>query len=147
MTRGYIAVDVSNVPDLKRLAEAVRESGRPHALTDGTETIAVVRPAPKRKRPSRSVRRAPRQAPDSVLPVDDPAFAQRLEDVIRAKREAPIDRDALFPPLTPEVLAKRQAVYERILAHLPNRVISPLTAADLIHEARAQEEESYGFGH
>jgi hypothetical protein len=43
VTREYIPIDISNAPDLKRLAEAVRQSGKPHALNDGVEMIAVVR--------------------------------------------------------------------------------------------------------
>jgi hypothetical protein len=37
-------------------------------------------------------------------------------------------------------------VLAQIREHLPQRVIAPLTASDLIHEARAQEEEAYGRG-
>jgi hypothetical protein len=48
MTREYIPIDISNAPDLKLLAEAVRQSGKPHALKVGAKTVAVVRPAPKK---------------------------------------------------------------------------------------------------
>jgi len=82
----------------------------------------------------------------STSTVDDPAFAQQLEEDLRANREEPVDRDALFAPPTPEVLERRRAVYDQIQAHRRQRVIAPLTAVDLIRIARAQEEEGYGTG-
>ena len=71
---------------------------------------------------------------------------QQIEDDLRANREAPVDRATLFAPPTPALTAKRKAVLAQIQAQLPQRVIAPLTASDLIHEARAQEEEAYGRG-
>lgn len=74
----------------------------------------------------------------------DPAFAQALEDALTANRaEAERTRAHVAPP-SPEELARRQAVVERMNANRPHRRIAPLTTADLIHEARAQEEEGYG---
>ena len=49
MARHATAVDVADAPELARLADAVRRSGRPVALKRGAETLAVVRPAPARK--------------------------------------------------------------------------------------------------
>jgi hypothetical protein len=40
------ALDVSASPELLRLAEAVRASGRPRALRYGSETLAVIVPFP-----------------------------------------------------------------------------------------------------
>jgi len=57
MAQEYIPVDISNAPDLKRLAEAVRTSGKPHALKQGAETLVVVRPAPRKEAGTRSPRR------------------------------------------------------------------------------------------
>lgn len=147
MAREYVPIDISNTPDLKRLAEAVRQTGKAHALNEGAETVAVVRPAPKRERTSRSTHQASPSGRGQVPPTDDPELAQRLEDDLRANREAPADRAALFAPPTPELTAHRKAILAQIEAHLPQRVIAPLTAADLIHEARGQEEEGYGRGH
>ncbi len=135
MTREYIPIDISNAPDLKRLAEAVRQSGKPHALQEGMETLAVVRPAPKTGGAQVSLR-------SEVSPMNDPAFMKLLEDDLRANREAPVDRATLFAPPAPEQTVKRKAILAQIEAHLPQRVITPLTAADLIEEVRAQEEDS-----
>ena len=49
MAREYISVDISEAPELKQLAEAVRRTSRPHALKEGAETVAIVRPAPKKR--------------------------------------------------------------------------------------------------
>ncbi len=146
MTREYVPVDITNAPDLKRLAEAVRQTGKPHALKEGAETVAVVRPAPKRDRPSRSGRQASRLGRSQASPTDDPALATQIAADLRANREAPVDRDALFATPSAELTARHKAILAQIEAHLPQRVIAPLTAADLIYEARAQEEEGYGRG-
>lgn len=69
MTREYVSVDISNAPDLQRLAEAVRQTGLPHALKQGAETVAVVRPAPKKGRRVR----AP-QHRSGILGADDALF-------------------------------------------------------------------------
>lgn len=50
MASEYVPVDISEAPELQKLAEAVRRTGKPHALKQGAETVAVVRPAPKRER-------------------------------------------------------------------------------------------------
>lgn len=44
-------------------------------------------------------------------------------------------RDWMQPP-TPEELERRQRLAARILAHRKHRVISPYTAADLVHAGR-----------
>ncbi len=46
MAHAYESIDISDAPELQRLAHAVRESGKPYALTEGAETVAVLRPAP-----------------------------------------------------------------------------------------------------
>ncbi len=146
MTREYVPVDISNAPELKRLAEAVCQSGKPHALKEGAKTIAVVRPAPKKKGGTSSLRRTGTPRRSQVSATDDPALTQLFEEARRKNREVPMDLDALFAPPGPEEIARRKAVYEQIQQRRHERVIAPLTAADLIHEARAQEEEAYGFG-
>jgi len=144
MTREYVPIDISNAPDLKRLAEAVRQTGKPHALKEGTETVAVVRPAPKKEGRSRSSRRAQTTPASQASPSDDPAFTRFLTDALAANRAQAEKTRALLAPPSAVELERRQAVAERIRAAWPYRVITPLTTADLIHEARAQEEEAYG---
>jgi len=72
MTRAYVAIDISNAPELQRLAEAVRQSGKPHALQAGAETIAVVHPAPKQARGAGSSPRPSRRS--RVFTKDDPLW-------------------------------------------------------------------------
>jgi hypothetical protein len=48
-----------------------------------------------------------------------------------------MDLDALFAPPSPEEIARRKAVVNQIQKRRHERVIAPLTAADLIHAARA----------
>src|SRR5437868_2919984 len=108
MAREYVSVDISNAPELLRLADAVRQSGKPHALRHGTETVAVVRPAPKNVRASRSPRRAQTAQRSPASPADDPELAKLFEHDLRANREAPVDRAALFAPPSPEELERRR---------------------------------------
>jgi hypothetical protein len=72
MAQEYIPIDISRVPDLKRLVDAVRESGKPYALQDGVETVAVLGPAPKEQRRSVSPRRPSRRS--RVFTKDDPLW-------------------------------------------------------------------------
>ena len=53
-------------------------------------------------------------------------------------------KQQLLTPPTEEELARRQAVFARIMAHRREAVISPLTTADLVHHARQEESDSYG---
>jgi hypothetical protein len=142
MAREYVSIDITNAPELARVAEAVRETGKPHALKRGAETVAIVRPAPKREGRARAARRA--QTAATRQAADDPGFAQFLADALAANRAEAGKTRALLAPPSPEELARRNAVAERIRTAWPHRVITPLTTADLIHEARAQEEEAYG---
>src|SRR5579884_2963105 len=135
MAQDFVPVDISSSPELIQIAEIVRETGKPLALQRGGETIAVVRPAPKK----RQGRRGSRAGEPSRLrqpPMDDPDLAKIIEADLRANREASIDREALFAPPTPELTARRAAVLAQIEQHLPERNIAPLTAADLVHIAR-----------
>src|SRR3954447_19695537 len=114
MAREYVPIDITNAPELARVAEAVRETGKPHALKRGTETVAVVRPAPKREHRPRASRRG--QAAPANQVSDDPGFAQFLADALAAHRaEAKKPRLLLAPP-SREELARRQAAAERIRA-------------------------------
>jgi hypothetical protein len=144
MAQEYVSVDISNTPDLKRLAEAVRQTRKPHALKEGAETVAVVRPVSKREGRAGSSRRVQTPPASQAPQSDDPAFAQFLTDALAANRAEAEKTRALLAPPSSEELERRNAVAERIRAAWPYRVIAPLTTADLIHEARAQEEEAYG---
>ena len=53
-------------------------------------------------------------------------------------------KQTLTSPPTPEELAGRQAVVARIEEARKERVITPLTTSDLIHQAREEEAQSYG---
>ena len=53
-------------------------------------------------------------------------------------------KSQLTAPPSEEELARRRAVVARILEHRGEAVIAPLTTADLIHQARQEEYESYG---
>lgn len=70
MAQEYVPIDISDAPELKRLAHAVRASGKPYALKEGTETIAVVRPAPKKSTTPRPRRRRR----SGVFTMDDPLW-------------------------------------------------------------------------
>jgi len=69
MAQEYVPIDISNAPDLQRVAEAVRQTGKPHALKRGAETVAVVRPAPQKERGSPAPRRR-----SGILKADDALF-------------------------------------------------------------------------
>ncbi len=69
MTQNYVPIDISDVPDLKRVAEAVRETGKPHALNEGRETVAVVRPVSRKASSSRA-----RGQKTGIVQADDALF-------------------------------------------------------------------------
>jgi hypothetical protein len=50
---------------------------------------------------------------------------------------------ALLAPTTPKEIKRRKALVAEIRTNRARRVVAPMTAADLVHEARAQEEASY----
>src|SRR5947209_10900061 len=72
MTAEYVPIDITDAPELARVADAVRKTGRPHALKRGDETIAVVRPAPKTK--PRAGSPPPRRRRRRVFTKDDPLW-------------------------------------------------------------------------
>jgi hypothetical protein len=73
VTREYVPIDISNASDLKRLVEAVRLSGKTHALQEGAETAAVIRPVAK-KEATRS-RRSGQRRRSRVFTKDDPLWS------------------------------------------------------------------------
>jgi len=72
MLREYVPIDISDAPELQRLAEAVRQTGKPHALKYGTKTVAVVLPAPKKERRGNAPARA--RGRSRVFTLDDPLW-------------------------------------------------------------------------
>jgi hypothetical protein len=56
MASEFVPIDVTDSPELSRLAERVRSSGRSHVLKRGDEEMVVVSPTPQR-RPAQSRRR------------------------------------------------------------------------------------------
>ena len=58
MAHEIIPIDITNAPELRRLAEEVAKSRTPRVLRRDNEDIAVLSPAPARKRRSRGVRTA-----------------------------------------------------------------------------------------
>jgi len=70
MSQEFVPIDISQSPDLKRLAHAVRASRKPYALKEGAETVAVVRPAPKKELKAASPRRR-----SHVFTMDDPLWS------------------------------------------------------------------------
>lgn len=66
---------------------------------------------------------------------------------VHQEEAAARERQALFPPPTPEELARRRAVVDQVLKlreSLPS--IAPLTTTDLIRIARQEEGASYDPG-
>src|SRR5438067_265417 len=63
----------------------------------------------------------------------------------RSQGEVTMERNqALFTPPSPDEIARRKALVAEILEHRAKAVITPLTTADLVHQAREQEYEAYG---
>ena len=77
--------------------------------------------------------------------ISDAALSkEELEAALAANRaEAGKTRTLLARP-SPEEIERRQALLAEIRANRPNRVIAPVTTSELIHAARAQEEQTYG---
>jgi hypothetical protein len=145
MRREPKSVDVSGAPELERLAEEARRTGKPLALKRGHETIAVVRPVPKHVQRNGTHWQSQAAEAENNRNEREVLAAQRIKESLRAAREFPIDQEALFAPPSPELIARRKEILEHILAHAEQRRIAPPTAADLIHEARAWDEERRGF--
>ena len=58
MAHEIIPIDITNAPELRRLAEEVAKTRTPRVLRRDDEDIAVLSPAPARKRRSRRARTA-----------------------------------------------------------------------------------------
>jgi len=64
MARELVSIDVSNVPELLRLAEQVQKSNQPRLLTRNGEELAVIMPL---QQPRRRGRRTGILTPDDPL--------------------------------------------------------------------------------
>ncbi len=61
MAQEQVQIDISDSPELRRIAEAVRQTGTPHVLAEDGEVVAVVMPpapqdatlTPRRRRRSK----------------------------------------------------------------------------------------------
>lgn len=63
-----------------------------------------------------------------------------LAAIIQPARPRPrIDATTIARPVTPEELARRQDLVAQILEKRKQRVIAPLSSADLVHAARKQD--------
>jgi len=67
MARELTPIDISNVPDLLRLAEEVAASGEPRVLRRASEDLAVVMPVKKRVPARRRKVRAKTEADDAAF--------------------------------------------------------------------------------
>ncbi len=65
---------------------------------------------------------------------------------VRAKAVTMDEERIVFPPISPEELARRQTLVAKILANREERVIAPLTSAELVRQARKEEMHSYDPG-
>ncbi|MHB8575579.1 MAG: type II toxin-antitoxin system prevent-host-death family antitoxin [Dehalococcoidia bacterium] len=80
-----------------------------------------------------------------VFVSESPALPQgEVDAALAANRVGAEKTRALLAPPSPEEVERRRAIAAQIRSNRPYRAIAPLTAADLIHEARAQEEAAYG---
>ena len=67
-----------------------------------------------------------------------------LAAIIQPARPRPsIDIVAIAHPVTPEEVTRRQDLVARILERRKQRVIAPLSSADLVHAARKQDEMTH----
>ena len=65
MAKELQSIDVSNTPEIRRLAEEVQKSHQPRLLTRDDEQLAVIMPLPRGRRKSRRT---------GVITRDDPLF-------------------------------------------------------------------------
>ncbi len=68
MARELTPIDISDTPDLLRLAEEVAESGKPRVLRRADEDVAVLLPVKKPASRRRTGRKKPKQITTRFLP-------------------------------------------------------------------------------
>ena len=111
-------IDISTLPELARLADEVRTSGKPRRLRRGMVDVAMIVPA----------------TPSVETTADRKEHPMNIEQL----------KQQLASPPTAEERARREALLARIIEHRKDFVITPLTTADLVHQAREEEYQSYG---
>lgn len=82
---------------------------------------------------------------------DDVAVEDTGQGVLisRAVGEEPLATEheaALFAKPSPAEIARRQALFAQVMAHLKERDVKPLTSTELIHLARTEEGSRDGPG-
>ncbi len=117
MTHDPASIDISTMPDLARLVDEVQRTQRPCRLRRGTVDVAMIVPAP-------------------------PAIETTVRQEKRPMSIEQLKQHLATPPTGAE-LARRQAVVASTREHRKEFVIIPLTTADLVHQARQEESESY----
>jgi hypothetical protein len=120
MAQDPAPIDITTMPDLARLVDEVYQTRRPRRLRRGTQGIAVIVPAS----------------------IAEPAPG-RQEHTMTMEQF----KQTLATPPTPEELARRQALVARIKEARKARVITPLTTADLVRQAREEKQMAYGSDH
>ena len=86
MATKWQATDISNTPELLRLADEVTRSGSPRLLTSGKRPLAVLAPVESSITPRRR-RRAPRGLPrDSILEIIGIAASAEPTDISQDKQ-------------------------------------------------------------
>jgi hypothetical protein len=123
MTKPPTSIDISKAaPEIQRLAEEVHASMQPRRIQRDGETIAVVMPVAS-KRTGKPV------GPDASEAV---TTRERVGTTL-----------TLPPPPSPEEIARRQAVMQRILANQARRNIAPVTSTELVREVREEASHTY----
>jgi len=70
------------------------------------------------------------------------AAAEALAEPVKSPTARPREPYVFHRP-SDEEIARRQALFERILANRKDRNIAPLTTADLVHLAREEEDRKW----
>lgn len=123
MNKRAAPIDFSQAaPELQRVAEEVHASMQPRPIQRDGEIIAVIMPVASTR-------------------TEQAAETGTSEEVRTMEREEM--RRRLFAPVSPEELARRQALVKEILAERTTRNIAPLTSEELVRQVREEEYRSY----
>ncbi|MDQ3699455.1 MAG: hypothetical protein M3442_00870 [Chloroflexota bacterium] len=123
MNKRAAPIDFSQAaPELQRVAEEVHATMQPRSIQKDGEIIAVIMPVASTR-------------------TEQAAETGTSEEVRTMEREEM--RRRLFAPVSPEELARRQALVKEILAERTTRNIAPLTSEELVRQVREEEYRSY----
>lgn len=99
MASEYRTIDISNAPELLKVAEEVHKTRRPQVLRRANEDIAVIspitKPVPQRQRPSFSTADIPRYTLEQVfgsVPTPPHLQGKDIDEMIREAKEERADR-------------------------------------------------------